>query len=132
MIATIQARRTLGIWTILAALCSAALADAHKATERYIPLGQSPGVSHVLTAVGKIEGVDPRRKSITIATSSGILVIGIRQDSKIWVDRSKSKQTSLVGSFADLKSGSAIEVKFADPARKQFADWVKVEAAPPR
>ena len=131
MIAAIQARRTLGIAVLLVSLCAAVPAAAHKATERFIPIGQSPGVSRVQTEIGKIEGVDPRRQSVTISTSSGILVIGIRHDSKIWVDRSKSKQTSLVGSFADLKSGSTIEVKFADPARKQFADWVKVEAAPP-
>jgi len=132
MIETIQARRMLGIWTILVALCSAVPGAAHKATERYIPIGQSPGVSNVLTKVGKIEAVDPVRKSITIATPSGPLVIGIREDSKIWIDRTKLKQSNLEGGFADLKSGNLVEIKFLDPDNKRIADWVKVEAPPLR
>ena len=67
-----------------------------------------------------------------MATQSGKLVIGIRADSKIWLDRSKLKQTNLVGGFADLKSGSTIEVKFVDSKQKRFADWVKIEALPLR
>jgi hypothetical protein len=128
MMVRIQARRLLGITTILVTLCSAVPAASQKATERFIPIGQSPGVSHVLTEVGKIETVDPRRKTITMATPSGILVIGVRDGSKIWVDRSKLKQTNLVGGFADLKRGRTIEVRFVDIKKKQLADWVKVES----
>ena len=132
MIAAIQARRLLGIGTILVVLSSAVPADAQNATERYIPIGQSPGVSHVLTAIGKIEAVDPARNSINVATPSGTLVIGIRKECKIWLDRTKLEQTNLEGGFADLKLGSTIEVKFLDPARKRIADWVKIEALPLR
>lgn len=130
MIVAIQTRRALGIWAVLAVLGTAVPALAHKATERFIPIGQSPGVSHVLTEVGKLEGVDPRRRSITMATPSGLLVIGIRAETKIWVDRTKSKLTNLNGSFADLKSGRTIEVRFIDPKKKQIAVWVKIEAPP--
>jgi len=132
MIAAHQARRILGICVVLAALVTSAPAGAHMATERYIPIGQSPGVSHNLTVVGKIEAADPARKTVTVATPSGNLVVEIRQDSKIWVDRSKLKQTNLVGQFADLRQGSTVEVRFTDPVRKRFAAWVKVEAAPSR
>ncbi len=122
----------LGMWTILVALCSAVPAEAQNATERYIPLGQSSGVSFKLTVVGKIEAVDPARKSVTVATPSGPLIIEIREKSRIWLDRTKLKQTNLKGGFADLKSGSTIEVKFVDRNRNKFADWVKVEALPLR
>ncbi len=132
MIVAIQARRMLGIGIILVALYSAVPAEAQNATERYIPIGQSPGVSHNFTEVGKIVAVDPQRKSVTVVTPSGTLVIGIRKESRIWVDRTKSKQTNLVGGFADLKSGSTIEVKFVDSKQKRFADWVKIEALPSR
>ena len=132
MIAAIQARRMLGMWTILVALCSAVPAEAQYATERYIPLGQSPGVSFKLTVVGKIKAVDPARKSVTVATPSGPLIIEIREKSRIWLDRTKLKQTNLKGGFADLKAGSTIEVKFVDRNRNKFADWVKVELLPLR
>ena len=132
MITVIQARRMVGIPAILIALYVAVPAGAHMATERFIPIGQSPGVSHILTEVGKIDAVDAARKSITVVTPSGTLVIGIRKDSIIWLDRTKLKQSNLVGGFADLKSGSTIEVKFVDRNRKKFADWVKIEALPPR
>jgi len=132
MIAARQARRILGICVVLVALVAPAPAGAQMATERYIPIGQSPGVSHNLTVVGKIEASDPARKTVTVATPSGNLAVEIRPDSKIWVDRSKLKQTNLVGQLSDLRPGSTIEVRFADPDRKRFAAWVKVEAAPAR
>ena len=132
MISIIQARSMVGIPALLIALYAAVPAQAHMATERYIPIGQSPGVSHVLTEVGKIEAVDAARQSITVATPSGILVIGIQAQSKIWLDRTRLMQSNLVGGFADLKSGSTVEVKFVDRNRKKFADWVKIEAPAPR
>lgn len=132
MIAATQTRRKLGILAFSVALLSAMPAPAHKATERFIPLGRSPGVSHDFTVVGKIEAVDQRRRSVTIATPSGNLVVEIRKEAKIWVDRTKLKQTNIVGGFIDLKSGRTIEVKFANPDRKRVVDWVKVEAPPVR
>ncbi|MDA1326660.1 MAG: hypothetical protein O3C34_18210 [Proteobacteria bacterium] len=128
MIAAIALRRILGIGTMLVTLYAAMPAAAHRATERYIPLGQSPGVSHTFTVVGKIEAVDQGRRTVTVATPSGRLVVQIRKETNIWVDRTKQKQTSLDGAFIDLKSGRTIEVKFIDPDRKQVVDWVKVEA----
>jgi hypothetical protein len=132
MISTIQARRMAGTLAFLIALCATGLTQAHMAAEQFIPIGQSPGVSHVLTEVGKIETVDAAGKSITMATPSEKLVFGIEAKSKIWLDRTKLKQSNLVGSFADLKTGSTIEVKFVDPSRKKFADWIKIEAPAPR
>lgn len=127
MITAIALRRILGIGTMLVTLFAIMPAAAHRATERFIPLGQSPGVSHNFTVVGKIEAVDANRRSVTIATPSGKLVVEIRKDTSIWVDRTKQKLTSLDGAFVDLKSGRTIEVKFIDPDRKQVAEWVKVE-----
>ena len=121
-----QARRTLGICAVLAALYPAATALAQKTTERYIPIGQSPGVSHTLTEVGKIEAADSGRRSITITTPSGRLSLEVPPAAPIWVDRSRLRQTNLVGGFADLVPGRTVEVRFVDPDRKQAAAWVKV------
>jgi hypothetical protein len=128
MIAAIALRRTISIGTMLVTLYAAMPATAHRATERFIPLGQSPGVSHNFTVVGKIEAVDSGRRTVTVATPSGKLVVKIRKEADIWIDRTKQKQTSLDGAFVDLKSGRTIEVKFIDPDRKQVVEWVKIEA----
>ena len=132
MMMAIHARRMFGIGTIVVALYAAAPADAHVAAERYIPLGQSPGVSHKLTVVGKIEVVDPERRSITIAAPSGPIVVEIRDETQIWLDRTKIRQTNLNGNFADLLVSRTVEVKFVDRDRMQFADWIKIEALPLR
>ena len=128
MNAAIALRRIVGIGTMLVTLYAAMPAAAHRATERFIPLGQSPGVSHNFTVVGKIEAVDSDRRTVTVATPSGKLVVEIRKEADIWIDRTKQKQTSLDGAFVDLKSGRTIEVKFIDPDRKQIVEWVKIEA----
>lgn len=52
---------------LLAALGGFPPAHAQEATERYIPLGQSPGVSGKLTSIGEIAEVDPRARTLTIA-----------------------------------------------------------------
>lgn len=121
-----QARRLIGICAILAALHPAATALAQKTTERYIPIGQSPGVSHTLTEVAKIEAADGGRRSLTITTPSGRLAVEVPPNAPIWIDRSKLRQTSLVGGFGDLVPGRTVEVRFANPDRKRTAVWVKV------
>lgn len=132
MILPILARRMLGIAVVIIAAHSAAPVHAQSATERYIPLGQSPGVSYKFTVVGKIEAVDPQRKSITVAGPSGTIVVDIEDKTYIWLDRTKIKQTNLHGGFGDLVPGRIVEVKFRDHDRKRHADWVKVETAPLR
>jgi hypothetical protein len=47
-------------------------------------------------------------------------------DTDIWLDRSEQRQTALVGGPADLVIGRTVEVKFADPQRRELADWIKV------
>lgn len=128
MFRTIDARRLLGICTILAAVGAATPAGGQKATERYIPLGQSPGVSQKLTVIGRISAVDPQRRTITVAGPSGAGAVEVKGDTRIWIDRSKAGQTNINGSFADLRAGRTVEVKFVDPVRKRTAEWIKVEA----
>ena len=120
--------RLLGIAALLAAIFAAPLAEAQKTTERYIPIGQSPGVSNVLTVVGTVGSTDPQRRSITIATPSGPLTAVIRAEADIWIDRSKLRETNLNGNFTDLQSGRTVEIKFQNADRRQVVDWVKVAA----
>jgi hypothetical protein len=106
-------------------------AHGQKATERYIPLGQSPGLSQKYTSIGEIADVDPREQTVTILEPTGRRTVKITQQTRIWVDRTKLKQTNVTGSFADLQKGRRVEVKYDDPERRQVADWVKVELTQP-
>ncbi len=100
-----------------------------KATERYIPLGQSPGVSQKATSIGEVADVDARAQTVTIVDPAGRHTVKITAQTLIWLDRSKLKQTNLTGGFSDLQKERRVEVKYQDPDSRQLAEWVKVEVA---
>lgn len=108
-------------------------AHGQKSAEIYIPLGQSPGLSAKVTIIGKIEAVNTRDRTIAIVGPSGRAGAKITEGTKIWLDRSKLRLTNQTGSFADLKQGLSVEVKYKDDERRGegAAEWIKVEPAGP-
>ena len=115
----------------LALLCAISYAHGQKSTEQYIPIGQSPGVSEkYYSTVGKIADVNPQEQTVTIADPTGARTVKISEKTRIFLDRSKLKQTNLTGRFADLQKGRRAEVKYADE-RREVAEWVKVEISEP-
>ena len=104
-------------------------AYGQKATEMYIPVGQSPGASGKHTVIGKIEGLDPQHRTVTIAGPSGKHTATITKRTKIWLDRSTLKLTNQKGTFSDLQVGRTVEVKYEDPKQmgKGAAEWIKVQ-----
>jgi hypothetical protein len=120
-----------GIGLAIALLGAISYAYGQKETELYIPIGQSPGLSQKYTSIGELAEVDPRAKTVTIADPAGRRTVKITEKTRIWLDRSKLKQTNLTGSFADLQKGRRVEVKYDDPQRREVAEWVKVEVSQP-
>ena len=120
-----------GIGVAVALLGAISPAHGQKETERFIPIGQSPGVSQKQTSIGEIAGVDTARRTVTVAEQAGRRTVKITEKTRIWLDRTKLKQANLTGSFADLQKGRRVEVKYEDPERRQVADWVKVEITQP-
>jgi hypothetical protein len=120
-----------GIGVAVALLGAISHAHGQKETERFIPIGQSPGVSLKQTSIGEITSVDSGARTVTIAEQAGPRTVMITDKTRIWLDRTKIKQTNLTGNFADLQKGRRIEVKYEDPARREVADWIKVEIAQP-
>ncbi len=116
---------------LLAALAGAPLARGQEATERYIPIGQSPGLSRQYNYLGPIDAVDPENRTLTIAGPSGPRVVKLTERTRIWLDRSMLESTSSSGSFADCLLGRRVEVKYEDPARRELADWIKVQITRP-
>ena len=107
---------------------AAELAVAHPATERYIPIGGSPGLSGVETYIGRIRAVDEATHQLTVEPEEG----GARQTilvtpaSDMWIDRSRYGRPPEDASFEDCRRGRRIEVRLHEGSRE--ADWVKIEA----
>ncbi len=120
-------RVLLGISILVTLLCNITFAYGQKQTERYIPLGQSPGVSGKYTLIGEIRTVDPQAQALTILGPSGTQTAIVTPRTKIWLDRSKLKLTNLTGGFSDLRVGRRAEVKYEDAQKKKFAEWIKVQ-----
>jgi hypothetical protein len=102
-----------------------------KATEQFIPLGQSPGVSGKVTWIGEVVGTDTAQRTLSIDGAQGAHTAKITEKTRIFLDRSKLKQSNLTGTIADLQKGRRVEVKYEGPGPTPAADWVKVEIARP-
>lgn len=111
---------------MLSLLC-ASQACAQMATERFVPIGESPGLSVSHTDVGRIRGFDAGSRTLSLEAEGGIRPVRITDDTRIWLDRSGSELSNLNGDTSNLAIGRRAEVSYADPARRRSANWVKVE-----
>ena len=108
---------------------SAPSAHGQKATEIFIPLGQSPGLSGTATVIGEVGEVDTQQRTLTIAGPGGTWSAQVTDRTKIWLDRSTIPLPNQTGSLADLKQGFKVEVKYQEdvPKGRGPAEWIKVQ-----
>ena len=104
----------------------AAVAGAHPATEHYIPIGESPGVSGKSSYTSVIEERDDGRHLIEVLSTRGVTAVRIGEGTRIYLDRSSVGKANLVGSYSDCRPGRRIEVKFVDNDPAKPAEWIKV------
>ncbi len=101
-----------------------------QSTEIFIPIGQSPGVSHKSSLIGTIQSADAPSQTVVVAGDTATWTVTVTDRTKIYLDRSKLRLTSQVGTFGDLVQGRLVEVKWdAAGARGGNADWIKVQIA---
>jgi hypothetical protein len=121
-------------WTIInllvMLLAVPTAAFAQKATELYIPIGQSPGLSGKYTLMGKIVAVNTPTHTITMTDAAGAQTVTMAPGTRIYLDRGKAGLPNAQGTLADCRTGDAIEVKFVDNAPSRPAEWIKVQKAP--
>ena len=103
-------------------------AAAQQATERFIPIGQSPGLSGRATLLGTVVRHADGVLAIGAAAAAAPQQVRVLPETRIWLDRSAQKQSTLSGTVADLSAGRRVEVGFVDPATRLAAAWIKVEA----
>lgn len=111
---------------VVSALLVGTAVSAQERTERFIPIGESPGISGVYSTIGTITEVDAERRTITVRGETETLTVRILEDTDVWIDRSAARQTNLVGDWSDLEPGRTVEVKCVDLEVREEADWVKV------
>ncbi len=117
-----------GVAALLVFALAVPVAHGHEFTDRYIPIGQSPGVSGTpQSMIGSIQAVSAQARSLTMSVDGGQRTVTVTDRTRIWIDRSRSAQTNLRGGIADLQSGRRAEVKY-DDKNKALAEWIKVEA----
>ena len=116
------------VFLIIILLLFAFIGRAQKATEVFIPLGKSPGVSGKYSVIGKIESVNMKDSTITIqqAKDNKTVKIRITATTEIYIDKSPLKQTSQKGSMANIKQDLMAEFKYKDNKPGNPCEWVKV------
>lgn len=108
--------------------CGISSVFGQKATEIYIPIGKSPGLSGKKTMIGKIVGADYREHSLMIQDPSGTYTIKITEATSIWLDRSSIKKPNQIGSMEDCQEGRTVEAKYqTDPHENKKAEWIKIQ-----
>lgn len=101
--------------------------QAHPMTERYIPLGYSPGVSGEYSMLGAVRSIAADGRSLLVEMNGGERRVPISAETRIWLDRTPMQQSNRRGDSSDLKPGRQVEVRFE---RKDYAGkvyWIKVQ-----
>jgi len=121
------------LWVLtLVPLLSVTDANAQELTERYIPIGKSPGLSGKHTSIGTVDTVNVQGGTLISANSSGVTSVKVDKNTRIWLDRSKQGLTNLKCSLGECRRGQIVEVKFRNNDRANgVAEWIKVEATQP-
>ena len=112
-----------------ALLLASTAIQAHKATERYIPIGYSMDKSQRHTYMGTVSAYDVSNRVLTVSGSEGEKEVRLDSETKIWLDRSRIQKATLDGRDSDLKMNRRVEVKYADPNTRKKAEWIKIELA---
>ena len=98
-----------------------------KATEIYIPVGQSPGLSGKYTTIGTVSTINAPEKTVIMSNSVGTYTIKIADETRIWLDKSLLKIKNETGTFEAIEEGMLIEVKYKYNKPENAVEWVKVQ-----
>ena len=109
-------------------LAAAMPARGQQATERFVPIGQSPGQSGKTTSIGTVQSVDMQARSVTVAAEGRVISLTWTDRTRIWLDRSRQQMGAIKGMASDIQVGRRVEVQ-PDKKDAAQAEWIKVETA---
>ena len=99
---------------------------AQKETEVFIPIGESPGVSHKYSVIGTVEKVNAGDSTISLKGDSGVKSIRVTPCRQFYLDQSNLKLPNRRCSFSEIQPGCLVEIKYRDNKPGNLIDWVKV------
>jgi len=100
-------------------------AHGQQATERYIPIGKSPGVSSDESFIGTITDIDYAIHRMEVTGPEGRISVNPAESTRYYLDRTKRKMTNQTATFQDCEVGLKVEIKVkADGS----VDWIKIES----
>ncbi len=104
-------------------------AHGQMATEIYIPIGKSPGLSGKYTVIGRIRSIDAGNGIVTVVGVSRTWTASISKETTIWLDRTPIRMTNQKGTMADCRPGVLVEMLYRDrrPRAGGVCTWVKVQ-----
>lgn len=117
---------TIKLLTLAAILTAVSPSLAQQATERYIPIGESPGVSGTQSVIGTISAVDYDTRSMTIDGPDGTVSVTMDDQTRYYVDSSRAKRSNRSTGLSSCQSGMRVEVYVGDDGK---AVWVKIASA---
>ena len=103
-------------------IAAGAVAYSHPATERYIPIGESPGVSNVKSYVGAIRSLEMTESGFTMSVQDSDKPIVVTDETKIYLDTGPGR-SNMIGTEKDCQVGRKIEVYLHEDGT---AYWIKI------
>ena len=107
----------------LLSLLLAAPAAAQRATEVYIPIGESPGVSDSESIIGTITDVDYSQHRMEVASAGETRTVNTTEETRYYLDRSAEGESSEAAGFNECREGRRIEAYIDDSGN---AIWIKI------
>lgn len=98
-------------------------AAAQRATEVYIPIGESPGVSGSDSVIGTITDIDYTQHRMTVASGGEARTVRTTPKTRYYLDRSQERERNEVANFSECREGRRIEA-YVDSSGN--AVWIKI------
>jgi hypothetical protein len=109
---------------LVAAVLFTLTAWSHPATERYIPIGESPGVSGVHSHIGTIRSVvGVTEAGLTMRVGEDERIVEVDRDTKIYLQTADPRKSNAMGAYEDCEAGRQVE---AYPGDDGTAIWIKI------
>ena len=121
--------RSFALGVVLAIVLLVTRGHTQEATEVFIPIGQSPGVSRIKSVIGTIVSCDWSR-GVVVSTDTEQQTATLTDETKVYLDRSAAKKSGTEGSRSDCQKGRRVEVKYVyeGETRTAKAEWIKIQA----
>jgi hypothetical protein len=116
-------RNQLKSFVLLAGAIVAAAAAGHPATELYIPIGKSPGISNVKSYIGRIQSPGAAQNGFTMLVQDSPKYVVFDKTTKVYLQYATPGKGNRLGNYADCQADRTTEVHLN---AEGTARWIKI------